>query len=590
MVPYASVSRHVHVHGRVHVLVSCLTAEQLLLLTFLYYTYAVQWIFRGNMNANAIAIGDVDNDGLNEVVVASIHGQLSVFKYLTGNGSWPNHSDQDPYADDQEHLLDSIDDDHAAWCCSPGSTVPFGEPWLTASGLGSITSLSVGDIASKGHNSIVAVSAEGSIHVFNVQLMDTGKRELVPVLCTPAPLNVCRMLIADVDGDGTNELVLARTDRQVYVFQIHLPATYQDGPAEQSLSSQASYPTLHAKTSNILAAAAANPALFSSPSSSASSTISGTIRSRRRTITAPPIPLTPGDSAHLPNVPPPTPAIGRTMQTSNPQLEIKSRHGFPGQVGSLALLVRQTQRSLLVSQPSGTYVAIEKDGNQSTVSIVPPRVGFDLSPTSQTPRSNENSYLESLNRAMSFQPVRYSTSDLDPTPGTPSTSQFTGQVGTEVVVFPSDPADPFSADTLCVVTADGTLTFQFPDGTARSADLQVNHQLLHATRIENIIVLCAFDGTTYLVDPTLQAVQIIGAPRTAAFTAGQIGVCPGVSRPCLIYAGFENGIRVVYDRALMSHLAHLGVQRASQAVPEVAHLTPAQLSELIYGVAQQSVE
>eukprot|EP00126_Sphaerothecum_destruens_P009880 Sdes_comp20617_c0_seq1m15686 len=61
----------------------------------------------------------------------------------------------------------------------------------------------------------VIVSAEGSCHIFDSDLLPSA----CPFIYQRVPVNVKSILIADVDGDGENELILGRTDRYVHVFK-----------------------------------------------------------------------------------------------------------------------------------------------------------------------------------------------------------------------------------------------------------------------------------------------------------------------------------------------------------------------------------
>ncbi len=99
--------------------------------------------FVGNVAQNAIVLGDVDNDGLDELAVGSLDGAVTVFKGEEGHG---------------------------------GAVRPF---W-TRDGLGHVTALCVGDLANSGKNSLVVLAADGWCHVFNVEGPDDdeeGKEE-----------------------------------------------------------------------------------------------------------------------------------------------------------------------------------------------------------------------------------------------------------------------------------------------------------------------------------------------------------------------------------------------------------------------------
>eukprot|EP00026_Physarum_polycephalum_P002989 Phypoly_transcript_02998.p1 GENE.Phypoly_transcript_02998~~Phypoly_transcript_02998.p1 ORF type:complete len:840 (+),score=166.08 Phypoly_transcript_02998:83-2602(+) len=78
----------------------------------------------GNVFRRAIALGDVDNDDDNELVIGSLTGNLAIFKGCQKN------------------------------------------PWRTCSNLGSISCIVVGDITNTGKNSLVVVSSDGQCNIF----------------------------------------------------------------------------------------------------------------------------------------------------------------------------------------------------------------------------------------------------------------------------------------------------------------------------------------------------------------------------------------------------------------------------------------
>ncbi|XP_030070608.1 KICSTOR complex protein ITFG2 isoform X2 [Microcaecilia unicolor] len=143
--------------------------------------------FSGSLFPHAICLGDVDNDTLNELVVGDTSGKLYVYK-----------SDE----------------------C---------KPWLTRSCTGMLTCVGVGDVCNKGKNFVVAVSAEGWFHLFDLsppslKLDASGSHELLGdeqkvMFMQHIPANTKVMLINDIDGDGQCELVLGYTDRVVRAFR-----------------------------------------------------------------------------------------------------------------------------------------------------------------------------------------------------------------------------------------------------------------------------------------------------------------------------------------------------------------------------------
>nr|XP_004668753.2 KICSTOR complex protein ITFG2 isoform X1 [Jaculus jaculus] len=151
------------------------------------YVQRVALDFTGSLFPHAICLGDVDNDALNELVVGETSGKLSVYK-----------------SDDSR-------------------------PWLTCTCQGMLTCVGVGDVCSKGKNLVVAVSAEGWFHLFDLTptkvLGASGHHDTFvgeeqrPVFKQHIPANTKVMLISDIDGDGCCELVVGYTDRVVRAFR-----------------------------------------------------------------------------------------------------------------------------------------------------------------------------------------------------------------------------------------------------------------------------------------------------------------------------------------------------------------------------------
>ena len=81
--------------------------------------------FQGNIFKNALAFGDVDGDGGNELIISNTGGNLSIFK---GRAQ---------------------------------------KAWRVCPGLGCITTIVVGDIKNDGTNAIVCLNTEGVCFVFD---------------------------------------------------------------------------------------------------------------------------------------------------------------------------------------------------------------------------------------------------------------------------------------------------------------------------------------------------------------------------------------------------------------------------------------
>ncbi|KYQ58744.1 Integrin-alpha FG-GAP repeat-containing protein 2 [Trachymyrmex zeteki] len=147
---------------------------------------------------HGLTIGDVDNDSDNELVVGTAEGELYIFK---------------------------------------GS-----ELWQKITGLGLITSVAIGDIFNYGRNALVVICGDGWTHIFyntgnsqNTEHADntnevnelSGKMECVHV--QRIPTNTKIVLIADVDKDGANEMILGLTDRVVRSYRWSSNADLETG-------------------------------------------------------------------------------------------------------------------------------------------------------------------------------------------------------------------------------------------------------------------------------------------------------------------------------------------------------------------------
>lgn len=153
----------------------------------------LEFEFEGTVNKNAVVLGDVDNDGLNELIIGNENGLLAVFK------------DENP------------------------------RPVCMATDLGMISAIAVGDVFNSGSNSLVVVTGCGQCYLYDLDGETLGridgevpsgrspekqtKRVLTPTHTQRIPSNVKMVLVGDVNGDGFAEMVVCLTDRVVRTYR-----------------------------------------------------------------------------------------------------------------------------------------------------------------------------------------------------------------------------------------------------------------------------------------------------------------------------------------------------------------------------------
>lgn len=214
---------------------------------------------------------------------------------------------------------------------------------------------------------------------------DLGK----PNLTLKVPVNVNKILIADIDHDDLNELILARTDRILHAFQL-VPSDFAvpydhvykgiQTPSLASLSPSASTASLSGLGSH-----AHKPSTPPQPQPAQKRSTSNTTSATGATTTTA---ATTGAAATA------------TKDESNSKrinLLDKNMWVFDGQISSLCTTThpeRPNEPLLLVAQPGNTFTIIDQDGNRFNRDFTPQHsnnTAYNAKHSSSAKRSASNS-------------------------------------------------------------------------------------------------------------------------------------------------------------------------------------------------------
>lgn len=208
---------------------------------------------------------------------------------------------------------------------------------------------------------------------------------------------------------------------------------------------------------------------------------------------------------------------------------------FAHQLGAVTLS-HQTggKPSLLVAQPGGTFMRIRCYADSDRTEINDLEDG-----------SGSNSFGET---SVDYHPLCIN-SMRNPNVST----EILGDIETG---HKDDNGSPFA-----VATLDGTLMLVHNDDILWS--FQVDHQLFAVTKLDitgdghDEIVVCSWDGQTYILDLEKHSVRFQLEETVSGFCSGKYTMEPNSSKPSipvLVYATFNNKIYIYYDIHLPSML------------------------------------
>eukprot|EP00794_Sanderia_malayensis_P012074 gene12074-13318_t len=464
--------------------------------------------FQGTIYKNAIAFGDVDGDGGNELLICNTAGQLYIFKGRKSS-----------------------------------------KPWKTCPGLGCVTSIVVGDVKNTGSNVILCLNTEGFCFIFE-QIEPAGKTEseanlevsnkttekaipsklqksspahchaevINPLYKLELPANPKMAILADINGDGLNSLGICYTDRYVRVFQWEdIADRVSQKEAHGSFSVKKQEKKMVKQPSKDEDVKPSSSSLIKQ--SSKDSGASGNPSPKSQKIES----------------------VTRNSQSSqgifdfellpDGNFKLKDEFSLPGQIGSIAVVkLSENERQLVASQPAGGYAILAVYGQDGK----------------KTQATDHEGNLVNNDQKPASQPCVYHPASCYHLRNFKVDSEVLGNIKREGKL----------SGLFCVCTVDGSY-FIINNTDAGIMILPISttteHRWFAMDHLDismdgnDAIVLCSWEGTTYVIDKDFEIISYSFGDQICGFRAGMFAVDPGMNVPCFGYVTFLNRLFLYCD-------------------------------------------
>ncbi|CAG9824272.1 unnamed protein product [Phaedon cochleariae] len=427
----------------------------------------IEFEFPGNVARNALALGDVDNDGCNELVVGNHNGEVAIFKgrekfQTITKLSFVSCIAIGDVMNQNKNILIVVTGD--GWCYLYAAP-EYSDSELTMTNVEGIEQIDGQIHSTSGTGSFETLPSSDTGSTIKIK-RENDKNELVCIHKQRIPANAKHIILGDIDGDGYTEMVLGLTDRVVRSYR------WIANP--------------HKSDFNIM-------------------------------------------DANL-DFEPSEKLLGKFLALN--------KWECANQIGSITLHHSlDGKASILIAQPGGTFMRIKCSSDSVAV-----QEDFENSGHSHS----NSSGAEVISGTVDYQFLGISRM-RNPNISTEILGDLRREQTSEVVPSKGKPYALATLDGTIMLVQDEVISWAFA----------VDHQIFALTKLDvtgngsDDIVVCSWDGQTYILDQDKNCVRFHLDEPVQAFESGFYNLkTTEADVTCLVYINFKNTIAVYYDLPL----------------------------------------